>query len=97
MTLIQAGDVGLNIRVSVGKALTGYDECLIKVLNPDGTKSDWTPDSIDTDDGFLNYETVVGNLEDSGDYVIQSYVLFTDGEVRYGEAVRFHVYENLVA
>jgi len=96
MTLIQAGAIGMNFRVLTGIELPNLESAVIKVLYPDGTTGTWTPDTIDTTNGYLNYETVDGDLDQSGDYVLQAYLVFDDGEIRWGEAVRFHVYKNLV-
>ena len=97
MTNIMAGAIGINLRVETGVDLTGYNSALIKVLNPDGTTSSWTPDSVDEENGYLYYETVDGDFDDDGQYIFQSYVTFTDGEKRIGYPARLEIYENRVS
>ncbi len=97
MTNIMAGAIGINLRIECGVDLTGYSSALIKVLNPDGTTKTWTPDSVTDEDGYLYYETVDGDFDDNGEYIFQSYVTFTDGEVRVGYPARLQIYENLVS
>ena len=91
-----AGAVGINLRIQTGIDLSGYESALILVKYPDATEDSWTPDTVTESSGYLNYETVIGDLEQNGDYVFQSYVKFENGEIRYGEPARYHIYENQV-
>ena len=97
MTNIMAGAIGINLRIETGVDLTGYSSALIKVLNPDQTTSTWTPDSIDAENGYLYYETTDGDFDDDGEYLFQSYVVFTDGEERIGYPARLNIYKNRVS
>lgn len=97
MTQVQAESIGINIRVAVGTELPLLESAVILVKYPDGTTHTWTPDSIDVEEGYLNYSTAEGDLDIPGDYTFQSYVVFSDGEERYGEPAIYKIFKNQVS
>jgi len=88
---IYEGDIGVEIRLDTGQSLTDATVMKIKVQKPDGTETEWTAAQYSST--TIYYVTVSGDLADSGDYILQSYVEWGENSKHTGESVILKIYE----
>ena len=72
--------------------LTGYSTVTLKIRKPSGTILTKTPSVFDLDDGILTYESITGDLDEVGDYTVEVFVTYPDGDSIKGELDNFTVY-----
>lgn len=82
MPNIFVGTVGLRIRVSLGINLAGAGTAKIKVKKPDGTTTEWTASVESALQGVIYYDTVDGDLDMSGTWLLNG-VWDPDGDNYY--------------
>ncbi len=92
MTKIYAGAVGVEIRLDTGQNLAGATSMKIKVQKPDGTDAEWIATQYDP--MKICYVTRDGDLGDSGEYVLQSYVEWGESSKYLGESIVLRIYEE---
>ena len=81
------------ILVTTGIDLTSVDTKILKILKPNGVKSDWVATvQAPATDGILTYQCVAADLPVSGIYKLQAYVTFVGGKVYTGEMAQFKIY-----
>ncbi|MDM7912802.1 MAG: hypothetical protein QUS09_06865 [Methanotrichaceae archaeon] len=90
MTKIYAGAVGVEIRLDTGQNLAEATSMKILVKRPNGTETEWTASQYDST--TIYYVTADGDLDASGDYVLQAYVEFGESSKHLGESVVLKVY-----
>jgi hypothetical protein len=92
VTKVYAGHVGLEIILDTGQSLTGATSMKIQVLKPDGTEVEWIAAQYDSTK--IYYVTAAGELDDAGNYIMQSYVEWGPTPRAPGECVTLKVYER---
>ncbi len=90
MTKIYAGAVGVEIRLDTGQNLAGAISMMIKVQKPNGSEAEWATAQYDSTK--IYYVTADGDLEDSGEYILQSYVEWGESSKHLGESVVLRIY-----
>ncbi len=89
---LHVGDIGKVIRVlhtddqspANPIDLTNQTAIRFRFKKPDGTTFDLAASPTGTPtDGYATADTVAGNLDQAGDYQLQSRVTFSDGDVIY--------------
>jgi hypothetical protein len=95
MTLVYQNAVGITITESSLFDITGYSSVTLVITKPDGTKLSVTPNVIAVNPAFFEYETVSGDLNQSGQYMAQIIVAFATGELLKGEIDKFVIYSPL--
>lgn len=96
MTPIYRGAVGINIVCDTGLGdITGYTKARIKMVKPSGETSLIVPDSVTEATGLINYNTLDGDFDETGEYKFSSYLEFGSNEKFDGEIVKVRVYEPL--
>lgn len=90
MVKVYKGTVGVLIEVETGVDLTDATEVKLKVKKPSGTTVEWNGVASGTK---IQYTTQTGDLDESGLYYIQAYVVKPTG-IYLGETARLHVYEE---
>ncbi len=83
------GDIGTEFIVDCGSDLTGATTTDLRVKKPDGTVETWAAAIYNTN--YLKYTIVSGDLDQEGEYELQSYVVLPSWTGR-GETVEFTVY-----
>ena len=94
MTYLYQGDVGVDVTVSTGKDLTSASTNTLKVKKPSGTEVTWSASKVAGTGGNLTYTTITGDLDEVGTYYLQAYIVMGDGDIFYGDVVRFVVYDQ---
>jgi hypothetical protein len=91
MAKIYQGDVGISVTVATGVVLTGATVTNLKVKKPSGTIVTWLATINGTNNQQLDYTTIAIDLNEQGDYYLQSSVSLGT-QVLLGETVKFPVY-----
>jgi hypothetical protein len=82
------------VEVTTGIDLTDVVIKTLKILKPNGGKSDWTATvKIPATGGILTYQCVAADLSVSGIYKLQAYVTFLVGKVYTGEMATFKIWD----
>jgi hypothetical protein len=95
---IYVSEIGIPVEVKTGIDLTGASTHVLHIFKPNGIKKDWIaiPDS-DLKSGILHYTTVQGDLDQAGNYKLQSEVKWMSGntitKLVKGETAIFKIYE----
>ena len=84
------GDVGTEIIVDCGTAITGATDLKLKVQKPDATTAEWTATIDGTDN--LKYTTIDGDFSVAGTYLVQA-SLTLSGWTGLGETAHFIIYD----
>jgi hypothetical protein len=92
MTLVYQNAIGIDLAVATSYNLTGYSTISLIITKPSGTKLTKNPSVTSVALGTLKYETISGDLDESGQYKIQAIVTYGDGDVIKGEIDTFEVY-----
>lgn len=92
MGKIYKNAIGVDIKVSTGKTMSGATLMQLLVKKPDGTEVVWT--TTTASGTTIIYKTAAGDLNQSGVYVIQAYVEWGDVSKHYGEATTFKIFEK---
>jgi len=95
MTLVYKDAIGINLAIATTFNLTGYSAISLIITKPSGTKLTKTPSITSVAAGTLAYETISGDLDETGQYKIQAIVTYGDGDVIKGEIDSFAVYTPL--
>lgn len=90
MTKIYAGAIGVELRLDTGQSLIGATLMKIMVKRPDGSLEEWTATQFNST--TIYYVTVDGDLDDAGDYTLQSYAEWGTSSTHLGESVVLKVY-----
>lgn len=73
---IYLGDIGTIITVETGADLTGATTMEFLIKKPSGAGDTWTaviPGGSVAQDGILIYTTILGDLDESGQYALQAH------------------------
>lgn len=95
MTLTYQNAVGINFDIRLGFDITGYTSVVYYITKPSGTKLTKTPTIISVTTGTASYESIVGDLDEVGQYETQAKVTYPDGDVIPSEIDTFFVYAPL--
>ena len=84
--LIYVGTVGCHVHITAPADLeTSVSAVVITVRKPSGDVTEWTPDTVTYDSeseiSTIEYETVAGDLDESGLYALQPVATMVDGDV----------------
>jgi hypothetical protein len=95
MTLVYKNSIGINFQILTNFDLTGYSSLSWYLTKPSGTKLTKTPTVVDITTGELSYESISGDLDETGQYKSQTKATYADGDVIPSEIDTFMVYEPL--
>ena len=76
--------------------ISGYATIFIKYRKPDGTVGCWTTALCAGDDNCMNYTTIIGDLDQPGEWIIQA-VAEDAGVALHGTWTSFDVHKPLTA
>jgi len=94
MSKIYRGDYGHDLRVTVGKDLTGVSSHKLLVKKPNGLTTEWTTTvATPATAGVLSHTVANGDFNLAGLYLIQAYVVFTTTIFK-GETVKLKVWDQ---
>ena len=94
MDKIYIGDIGTRLRTTLNDDLTGYSSINYKIKKPSGailTKPCTPEDEIN---GIIYYDTIEGDLDEVGSYLIQAFVIFNSGSENLSVTKSFIVYDR---
>lgn len=91
MDKIYKDAVGLDLRVDVGRDVTGATDLQLFVMKPDGTEVVWAATLVDLQ--FLEHTTTTGDIDQAGRYRIQSHMTFM-GWTGEGESFELFIYDS---
>ena len=84
----------IRLSVNANIDLSGYAVLQIRYKKPDGTTGCWVATICATDDTYMYYDTVIGDLDQAGEWLVQGMAL--DAGVRLtGKWCSFMVYDPL--
>lgn len=90
--MIYVGDVGVILTVSTSMNITGYSAAKIYLINPAGTITSVTPDTITAATGVLVYATKAETeLAVAGDWTVQAVVWFGVNKPMFSDVDTFAV------
>ena len=94
MDKIYIGDIGTRLRTTLNTDLAGYDSMTYKIKKPSGivVTKPCTPE--DEANGIIYYDTVDGDLDEVGPYLIQIDVRFLSGNKNLSVTKSFIVYNE---
>lgn len=91
MDKIYKGIIGLTIRVNTNVDITLATATTLQVKKPDGTEVVWAASIVDT--YFLEHDTIVGDIDQVGKYIIQASLTLAGWTGR-GESSEMFVFDN---
>lgn len=91
MTKSYQSEIGIVLNVATGIVLTGASVTALKVKKPSGAIVTWAATIDGTDPKQMNYTTTAGDLNESGNYFIQSSVTL-GSQVLLGETLQLTFY-----
>lgn len=94
MSKIYVGDTGKILRVALKEDLTDMTTVIYEITRPDKTKVNWTGNVEVASTGIVYYPTVEGDLNQSGDWTFQIYMIFNNGDKLRANSGHFRVYEK---
>jgi hypothetical protein len=92
MGKIYKEDIGVVIRLNTNVDITEAASQGISVSTPDGEEIFWPAEVYNTT--WVTYTTEDGDLDDAGDYLLQSYAKWSDDSIHRGETYTLTVYEH---
>ncbi len=90
MEKLYKGDIGILFVVDCKISVTGATVSKLKVKKPDGTEVDWTGAPFNN---TIQYTIQTGDLNQAGEYRLQSYVELSGLEI-HGDTALFEVAEE---
>lgn len=91
--MIFVGDVGVTMTLNTSYDLTGYTSVKIYFVNPAGTITNVTPDSVVDLTGVLTYTTKLqSELSIAGDWTVQVVVCFGTNKPMFSDVDTFAVH-----
>lgn len=85
---------GVRINVTTGMDLTGNTTLELLVKKPNGTTVAWDLTVVSLLEGTCYYNTVDGDLDLKGQYLVQAHLITASNEY-YGNMDKFFMYEQL--
>lgn len=95
MSKIYRNDTGTIFQVDVGVDISAASTAALKVRKPDGTEVTWVGAVNGSVPSQIDYTIVTDDLDQGGEYILQSYVVTATWTGR-GESVQFFVYAEFV-
>lgn len=93
MGKIYVGDIGTRLRTTLSIDLTGYSTIDYKIKKPSGSILTKTCTVEDAANGILYYDTIDGDLDESGSYLVQAKVDWASGNRNYSFTETFTVHD----
>lgn len=87
-------DIGTRLRTTLSVDLAGYSSIDYKIKKPSGNTLTKTCTIEDQANGIVYYDTIDGDLDEIGTYLIQVQVVFTGGNQNESETQNFEVYDS---
>jgi hypothetical protein len=81
----------VNFVLKTGVDLTGYTDIRMRFRRADGTTGEWIPSVHTIEDTWMEYTTLISDLDQSGTWAIQAYAAAA-GVSLHGKWVEFVVY-----
>lgn len=91
MDKIYKDTLGLTIRANTNADITLATSTTLEVRKPDGTEVSWAASIVDT--YYLEHVTIVGDLDQTGKYMIQSSLTLA-GWTGEGESFELFVFDK---
>lgn len=94
---MQAGEVGIRIRVDAVITLTGATTLDLVVCGPSDANPRLLAMTVDSPSNFAVRDTLATDFPDSGNYFVQLHAIFPDGRDLLSPAKLEHVGQSVVA
>lgn len=94
MVHVYKDSIGVDITITLHNDLTNAASCSILVKKPSGAFDSWTPTIVDEATGIITYTTVEDDLDEAGFYILQVWVIQTDGDEFKSDAFRWKIYDD---
>ena len=95
MALVYTGDIGTRLTIATNNTLIALTTVLTLLLKkPAGTLLTKTP-TVNYTTGVITYDSVSGDLDEVGEYIVQVRGVFDDGDDLRSDKDKFYVYEKL--
>lgn len=91
MGKIYVNDVGTEIVVDCGSDISTATTTDLLIHKPNGRVATWSGSIYNTN--YIKYTTILGDLDEAGDYKIQAYIELPSWSGR-GESTSFTVYKG---
>lgn len=93
MSKIYIGDIGTRLRTTLNTDLAGYSSINYKIKKPSGSIITKPCEVEDEANGIVYYDTIDGDFDEAGPYLIQINVIFTSGNKNLSVTKSFIVYD----
>lgn len=95
MALVYKGDIGTRLTIATSNTIMALTTVLtVLIRKPSGTLLTKTP-TVNYTTGVLTYDTISGDLDETGEYKVQVRGVFDDGDDLRSNMDSFYVYEKL--
>lgn len=94
MDKIYIGDTGTRLRTTLNDDLAGYSSINYKIKKPSGNIITKPCEVEDEANGIIYYDTIDGDLDEIGPYLIQAYIIFASGSKNLSVTKSFIVYDR---
>jgi hypothetical protein len=90
---IYKGDIGTRLRTTLSADLSGYKTIVYKIRKPSGIVIEKPCTLEDETNGIVYSDTVDGDFDEAGTYLIQVEVEFINGNINKSKTQKFEVYD----
>ena len=87
-------DIGTRLRTTLNVSLAGYSTIEYKIKKPSGTTITKTCNVEDVVNGIIYYDIINGDLDEPGTYLIQTQIVFSNGNQNESETQYFIFYNT---
>ena len=94
MGKIYIGDIGTRLRTTLNTDIAGYSTIEYKIKKPSGAILTKTCNPEDVGNGIIYYDTIDGDLDEVGPYLIQLNILFNNSNKNLSVTRSFIVYDK---
>ena len=88
------GDIGTRIRITLNTSIAGLSTQQFFIKKPSGAIVTKTAVVEDASDGILYYDTISGDFNEIGKYMVQAKLTFASGNIFKTKTNDFIVYEE---
>ena len=93
MGRIYIGDIGTRLRTTLNTDIAGYSSIVYNIKKPSGAIITKPCNPEDVGNGIVYYDTIDGDLDEVGPYLIQLNIIFASGNKNLSVTRSFIVYD----
>ena len=93
MGRIYIGDIGTRLRTTLNTDIAGYSSIVYNIKKPSGDIITKPCNPEDVGNGIVYYDTIDGDLDEVGPYLIQLNIIFASGNKNLSVTRSFIVYD----